>query len=109
MKRRMPWQPALMLAMTLGLTRAVAQAPGDPSREPADTAPEKDATVLPADAGVADSASGAKDVEVPDDAAIEAEIRALEQALGGGSADAAESVADQPLPADLPVALPSDI
>lgn len=40
---------------------------------------------------------------------MNAELQKLERTLGNGVKDPGETAADKPLPADLPVALPSDI
>jgi hypothetical protein len=127
----------VLLVVASGLAFAAAQFAPPPTRlrqadpVPADVpAPPPDAVEEEPDDAAADAAAaGAADVPADADAApagdeaaevapvreltpeeIEAELEAAEAAMGGKApADARNRAAERPLPADLPVALPSDI
>jgi hypothetical protein len=120
----------VLLVVGSGLAFAAAQFAPPPTRlRQADPAPPSAAAPGDADDAVADAATGATDEPADADAAtagddaadvapvreltaeeIEAELEAAEAAMGGAAPpDARNRAAERPLPADLPVALPSDI
>ena len=99
----------LVIALGLGLTWAAGRiGSGPPSvltlDEATGSASTEPASAEPASAGTA-SAEPIKDLST---AEVEAELKNVEKVLSGGP-DPGEAVADKPLPADLGVALPSDI
>lgn len=101
------WRTLLVIGLGMGLTWAAGrigsgppsmlQLDEAPATGPASTAP---ATAKPPPPGGA--------VEELSSAEIEAELKNVEKVLSGGP-DPGEAVAEKPLPADLGVALPSDI
>lgn len=98
------WRTLLVIALGLGLTWAAGRiGSGPPSVLNLDDAAE------PANAGPA--GVGQRSVEPVRElsaAEVEAELKNVEKVLSDGP-DPGEVVADKPLPADLGVALPSDI
>jgi hypothetical protein len=103
------WRTLLVIALGLGLSWAAGRiGSGPPSvlnlddvAEPLNAEPEsvgQPSTVQP----------GAEPVRELSAAEVEAELKNVEKALSGGP-DPGEVAADKPLPADLGVALPSDI
>jgi hypothetical protein len=95
---------------------APAEAPGPPpaaAEEGTDDAAAAGAGEAPADEGAVPAGEDAADVAPVRELTaeeIEAELEAAEAAMGGAApADARNRAAERPLPADLPVALPSDI
>jgi hypothetical protein len=118
----------VLLVVGSGLAFAAAQFAPPPTRlrqadpAPAEAPPPAGAEAAADDAGDGDAAADADAATTGDDAAdvapvreltpeeIEAELEAAEAAMGGKApADARNRAAERPLPADLPVALPSDI
>jgi hypothetical protein len=100
------WRTLLVIGLGLGLTWAAGQTgSGPPSMLQLDEAPAPGpastgaATGKPATGGAVEELSSAE---------IEAELKNVEKVLSGGP-DPGEAVAEKPLPADLGVALPSDI
>jgi hypothetical protein len=93
------WRTLLVIALGLGLTWAAGQIGSGPpsllsldeSAQPAAAAPTSPEPIRELSA-----------------AEVEAELKNVEKALSGGP-DPGEAAADKPLPADLGVALPSDI
>jgi len=100
------WRTLLVITLGLGLTWAAGRiGSGPPSVLKLDAAAEAAAT------GTASATAGktvAEPVRDLSTAEIEAELKNVEKVLSGGP-DPGEVAADKPLPADLGVALPSDI
>lgn len=93
------WRTLLVISLGLGLTWAAGQiGSGPPSLLDLDEATET----------VATTPAGAEPVRELSAAEVEAELKNVEKVLSGGP-DPGEVAADKPLPADLGVALPSDI
>ncbi|MBM4220929.1 MAG: hypothetical protein FJ170_03160 [Gammaproteobacteria bacterium] len=99
------WRTLLVIGLGLGLTWAAGQVGSGPPRmlqldeaKPAD----------PAKAPAAGSATAGGVIEELSSAEVAAELENVEKVLSGGP-DPGEAVAEKPLPADLGVALPSDI
>ncbi len=100
------WRTVLVIALGLGLTWAAGRiGSGPPSVLKLDAATEAAATGT---AGAAAGKTGAEPVTDLSTAEVEAELKNVEKVLSGGL-DPGEVAADKPLPADLGVALPSDI
>lgn len=96
------WRTLLVIALGLGLTWAAGRiGSGPPSVLKLDASAEAAAT------GTAGK-TGAEPVRDLSTAEVEAELKNVEKVLSGGP-DPGEVAADKPLPADLGVALPSDI
>ncbi len=103
------WRTLLVIALGLGLTWAAGRiGSGPPSvltlNEAAEPAAAEPAGATPAGVGQT-AAEPIKDLTT---AEVEAELKNVEKVLGGGP-DPGEVAADTPLPADLGIALPSDI
>ncbi|MEZ5563592.1 MAG: hypothetical protein R3F27_11630 [Gammaproteobacteria bacterium] len=94
------WRTLLVIGLGLGLTWAAGQVGSGPPS----------VLKLNDEAGGSASAEagGAEPVRELSSAEIEAELKNVEKVLSGGP-DPGEAVAEKPLPADLGVALPSDI
>lgn len=99
------WRTLLVIALGLGLTWAAGRiGSGPPSVLKLDEA-SGSATAESAPARPASAAEPIKDLST---AEVEAELKNVEKVLSGGP-DPGEVAADKPLPADLGIALPSDI
>jgi hypothetical protein len=121
----------VLLVVAGGLAFAAARFAPPPTRlRPADAVPAAPSAAADADAKTDDASAAGDDAGPTDDAGapadgdagdiapvreltaeeIEAELKAAEAAMGGAApADVRNRAAERPLPADLPVALPSDI
>lgn len=98
------WRTLLVIALGLGLSWAAGRiGSGPPSVLNLDDAAEP-LNAEPASVGQ----PGTEPVRELSAAEVEAELKNVEKALSGGP-DPGEVAADKPLPADLGVALPSDI
>jgi hypothetical protein len=111
---------ALLLAVTLlaltavaaGIERyrlasGLAQAADAPAA-PAGAEPAAEPPAGPEAGAEAGEAAAQAPVDEVTDAELEAQLEAVE-AMQAGRPDVSEQAAEKPLPADLPVALPSDI
>ena len=94
----------LVIALGLGLTWAAGRIGSGPPSVLTLNESTEPASATPAKAGQ----GGAEPVKDLSTAEVEAELKNVEKVLSGGP-DPGEAAADKPLPADLGVALPSDI
>lgn len=100
------WRTVLVIGLGMGLAWAAGRiGSGPPSMLQLDEAP---ATGPASTAPATGKAATGGVVEELSSAEIEAELQNVEKVLSGGP-DPGETVAEKPLPADLGVALPSDI